>query len=173
MKMPAQTHERLCLAALPLMLYAESVWLGFLMSALTVAAYWLTALVFWALGRWLSPALLKAVSLFWLAVLAQVVWSALGILPLWTLSLLLLVPFEGLAKDSRERKTTARGSLRRYFSERFLSGVLFVLFVSLWSGLSDLMVWRGWSEEGILAGAFFTLFLLSWASKQMMRSRAS
>ncbi len=130
MKLPENLFSRLLLAYLPFMVYPYGLFKTGV-AALWVAMFlWITVSFFWLTRSFFPGRSLKHAFFLWLVVWAQAVWTLTKLPPLWILSVFFLMPVSFLESAVRpERVSVFSWKVPRYFFERALAGVGFVIFV--------------------------------------------
>ena len=121
---------KLCLAVLPILPMAFGFREALFLSGLVGGSLLVTAFLFPRLQKWFPPKLQKFSIVLWLACLAQVAFYAFQQSPAWTLSVFLLLHFDG---SSFECSAPLRFSSGPKPSSLFLSalgfGILLIFFV--------------------------------------------
>lgn len=88
----------LMFAVLPIMFDLKSIQSAVITAALVCGAWWITRLLFRITRPLFPERLFKAAVIFWMAALGQIAWYHLGISPLWVISLIFILFFEGVEK---------------------------------------------------------------------------
>lgn len=173
MKMPESFFSRAVLAYMPFMVYAykpEQAWQA---AELIIAVYWLTLTVFWFMRRFFPGGTARHAFFLWLGLFGQAAWTVLGLLPMWVLSVFLLIPVGFLDEDkSAGRLPVFSGKVPRYFAERILSGLGFFVFAGGLQLTGEFLGHFGHSSaiRGP-AGIFFLIFLAAFLWKNQPRSK--
>lgn len=129
MKLPENLFSRTLLAWLPLMVYPYGLFKTAMAALWIVLFLWITVSFFWFTRRFFPERSLKYAFSLWLLVWAQAVWMLTQLPPLWILSVFFLMPVSFLEGTARaEHVSVFSRKVSRYFSERILSGVGFMVF---------------------------------------------
>ena len=118
------------LAYLPFMIYPYGVFRSGVAAAWIVAFLWGTISFFWFTRRLFPRKLLKHAFFIWLAVWGQAAWSLTGLSPFWILSVYFMTPVSFLEAEVKPGHVRVFSrEVPRYFFERAMTGIAFVVFV--------------------------------------------
>ena len=145
MKLPESLFSRMLLAYLPfavctcnfpLSAVGSPLFFGNIktgIAALWIVLFlWITVAFFWFTRRFFPGRFLKHTFFLWLLVWAQAVWTLTKLSPVWILSVLFLMPISFLDDTAKARRVYLFSKeVPRYFFERALAGIGFVVFVTV------------------------------------------